>query len=241
MNILERMAVKECYYWSSLAWRDPREWRDKLPREIAYMNRLKATGCTEHIINHKGHRLIMHQQRLRIYLDFCDYGSLLSVLRRFPLENGKANQSKEKEGKSLATWKKKVTVEKELPEAWIWHCFYAMVDACLVMRDGTRGAKQGDWREIIHCDFKPENVLITPPRAEEGTTKTGKEKVKAVQEGSEMPLVQRPNWPKVAVTDFGCAFDDGPDNPREYIEDGTFHMRPPVSTTDWHWLDLVAK
>jgi hypothetical protein len=156
----------------------------------------------------------MRQQRFRQYLEFCDYGDLLGVIRKFPLTDGEAANAKEKKKKAETRPGRRLRgnagnrasdLEQEpderpdmtpLPEPFIWHCFYALVDACIVMRDGARGTKNEDWREIIHCDLKPHNVLIVPPReeveAEAGGTKTGKGKRRADDVGDESELIRRP-------------------------------------------------
>ncbi|KAF1849244.1 kinase-like protein [Cucurbitaria berberidis CBS 394.84] len=64
-------------------WRDPIQWRDRLPREIRIHqivdgNRPPAAGVRGHrnLIHHQGYRLMMEQRRYRLYLRYYAGGDL---------------------------------------------------------------------------------------------------------------------------------------------------------------------
>jgi hypothetical protein len=54
---------------------NPLAWRDRLPMEIAILERLK-TQDHANIHKYHGYRLDMRRLRWRLYHDYCDYGSL---------------------------------------------------------------------------------------------------------------------------------------------------------------------
>ena len=53
------------------------------------------------------------------------------------------------------------------PEAFLWHIFYSMANALCYCRHGTNDvdahAPVQGWDQIVHGDFKPENVFLAAP------------------------------------------------------------------------------
>lgn len=81
-NVVDRMVVKDNATAAKRdAWRDPKNWRDRLPREIAIHRRIetrrtKGPDAFQYIIKYRGHRLLMSKRRFRLYLDFASGGGI---------------------------------------------------------------------------------------------------------------------------------------------------------------------
>jgi hypothetical protein len=79
----QQMGVKETVP-SLESWKDPFQWRNQLPREVAIHqlidhNRIDNDLADRHLIEHRGHRLMMSKRKFRLYLEFCSGGNLYSA------------------------------------------------------------------------------------------------------------------------------------------------------------------
>ena len=99
----------------------------------------------------------------------------------------------------------------------LWHILTSLVDACLVLQEGTDAeVPVAGWKPIVHMDIKLDNVLLDyvdgpPPKV-----------------GPPLPDFISANavkWPLPILTDIGMAFDnlfdatqpiEYSDNPTEY-------------------------
>ncbi|RMZ70666.1 NEK kinase [Pyrenophora seminiperda CCB06] len=85
-TIIKQMVVKESRPRKD-TWRDPLMWRGQLPREIKMhqlvdRSRTAAGEGTDHntLIEHQGYRLMMNQQRYRIFLNYYEGSDLSKAL-----------------------------------------------------------------------------------------------------------------------------------------------------------------
>lgn len=125
-------------------------WRNKLPREVQ-IHRLVDSDPTatsrQNLIRHRGYRLMMRQQRYRIYLDLCSGGNLYTAL---------GTRFRPPRGESIHI----------LPEGFIWHVFSSLVDACLYLQRGAPPGQQrpADWKSIFHLDIHFGNIFLDNDR-----------------------------------------------------------------------------
>ncbi|KAF1985667.1 kinase-like protein [Aulographum hederae CBS 113979] len=134
-----------------------------------------------------------------LYTDYAPYGDLHSLIH-----NSWAN-------------------DRPLPEAFIFHVFHELVNACLIMSyDGAdpdlKTDNALDQSHIVHADLKPTNVLLG-------------------LEGDTAADSLFPGYPSINVMDFGLAFrtsehDSG--NPSSHGSRGTPSWRSPESVNSMH-------
>ncbi|KAF2126730.1 hypothetical protein P153DRAFT_359087 [Dothidotthia symphoricarpi CBS 119687] len=79
-NIVDRVAIKDTAKDPPEVWFDLIRWRDRLPMDIAILERLETQGAHLNILAYRGYRLSTIQQRYRLYNAVCDYGCLMDAL-----------------------------------------------------------------------------------------------------------------------------------------------------------------
>ncbi|KAF9692816.1 hypothetical protein EKO04_009107 [Ascochyta lentis] len=153
-NVIDRMVVKDNVAFLRDGWRDPKNWRDRLPREIAIHRRLESrrsaeTEACRHIVKYRGHRLLMSRRRFRLYTDYASGGDLQVAM------------TKSFHDKSSGVQPKDASTQEFIPEAFIWHTIKALASACLIMQHGTASDEPAeDWRPIVHLDLQLPNILL---------------------------------------------------------------------------------
>ncbi|CAO2652088.1 Nn.00g003710.m01.CDS01 [Neocucurbitaria sp. VM-36] len=87
-HVQRHIVVKEVRTVRRREWRDPVQWRDRLPREIRIhqlvdANRPPAMDLRGHrnLARHLGYRLMMEQRRYRLYLNFYAGGDLYEAFK----------------------------------------------------------------------------------------------------------------------------------------------------------------
>jgi hypothetical protein len=136
------MAVKDVKSTASL-WRDPQNWRNRLPREIwihqlVEERRSDEPGC-EFLVRSHGYRVFMEQTRYRIYLDYYDASDLsCAMVQHFQRQT-----------------------DQDLPEEFIWYMAKALASACIILQRGTMSDEALEsWKLITHLDLKMPNILL---------------------------------------------------------------------------------
>lgn len=153
-NVIDRMVVKDIAAAPRAWWRDPKYWRDRLPKEIAIHRRIESRREIEpdacrNIIRYRGHRMLMSKRRYRLYTDYASGGDLLNAMHL----------------SYHSTWSgidpENIHSEECLPEAFVWAAIKALATACVVLQNGTVGDGTVDeWRPIMHLDFQFPNILL---------------------------------------------------------------------------------
>lgn len=156
-NVSRRMVVKETTI-SNASWRDPQNWRNRLPREIAIHRRVGSSqrrndrdAGSRSLIRHYGYRLMMRKRRYRLYLEYCEsmdlHYALTTQNRLWSTQNIKHRLPR--------------NAHSYIPEHFIWHVFRDLVNACLVLQDGqVDGGRMKGWRSITHRDINPTNIFL---------------------------------------------------------------------------------
>ena len=153
-NVIDRMAVKDNSAVSRSDWRDPKNWRDRLPREIAVGCRIESRRAEEpeacqYINRQRGYRLLMSERRFRLYADFASGGDLCNAVMPYHQRwNGIDGE--------------RVDSEAHIPEAFIWYIMKALATAILFLQQGTIQGDEAvaDWKQIMHLDMQPANILL---------------------------------------------------------------------------------
>jgi hypothetical protein len=145
------MVIKETKNFESHYWRDPKNWRDRLPQEIRIHQLVEERRAVypeicQHLIRMRSYRLLMVQRKYRLYLDFCGGGDLFHAML-----GHEANWASEEDRNT----------DSFLPQGYIWYIIKALASACLVLRTGTTDEEsvQG-WKAITHMDWQLTNVLL---------------------------------------------------------------------------------
>jgi hypothetical protein len=166
------MVIKETPSFTPARWRDPKEWRDQVPREIRIHQlieerRADNRNMCHHLVHMRAHRLFMAQRRYRLYLDLYTGGALEEAMGSYN-ENGENGEN----GKNDFPVPNKI-----LPEAYIWYVIKALAEACTVLRKGTtdEAAIEG-WKPITHLDLQLVNVLLKVESGADLETDSGKGK-----------------------------------------------------------------
>ena len=143
-------------------WRDPIQWRDRIPREIRNHrkvdeNRELANGLNrQNLVRHEGYRLMMEQRRYRIYLDYYEGGDLYRATeRKFQVQKTVKDSFDDLEDNT-----------PHIPEDLIWHIARSLVTACQILHFGQAGnvsTPVAGWQPITHCDINLPNIFMERP------------------------------------------------------------------------------
>jgi hypothetical protein len=151
------MVVKDVQRRAS-QWRDPQNWRNRLPREIQIHELIEERrndepGC-QYLVRYYGYRLLMSSRRYRIYLEYYDASNL-----HYAMTHHFRRQT-----------------DIPLPEKFIWYIAKALASACLILQQGTTsdGALEA-WKPITHLDMHMGNIFLEfrKRKREDGETKDG--------------------------------------------------------------------
>ena len=156
-------------------WRDPIHWRSNLPRELQVhkvIDRDRPAGHVsgyDNLLKHDGYRLMMRQRRYRLYLEYCEGGTLQDVV--LPHFGRRANPQ------PAYPWTltrgnpydpvlmQNGRLPQLIPEYFIWILFRSLVNACQVLHFGHVADVPGsieDWKPITHLDIKLDNIFLQP-------------------------------------------------------------------------------
>jgi len=192
------MVIKESLESDSF-W-NPREWRDRVPREIKIHQLIEegrnnqGTGF-DYLLRFRTYRLIMRKKRARIYLDFLpggDLGKAFQTYWKYYVE--RKPEDREPEGRNyfyhpaVASWEEK---GEYLPEEFLWEAFRDLVHGCLAMQQGDVRNPQQGWRPLTHLDINYTNVMLH------------------IDENYDQDQERFNNqWPRLVIGDFGLSFYD---------------------------------
>ncbi|KAJ8105784.1 hypothetical protein OPT61_g9972 [Boeremia exigua] len=152
-NVIDRMVVKDNAVCSREGWRDPKNWRDGLPREIAINRRIEARRVIEpdafrYIIRYRGHRLLMWKRRFRLYTDFASGGDLANAMDPYDRKWSRIKPHR-------------IGTQDCIPEAFIWYTIKALATSFLALETGTLGTGTvKGWKAIVHLDVQTPNILL---------------------------------------------------------------------------------
>lgn len=152
LTSLQRIATKDSERISRETWIEPVAWRDRLPRDIAIQERLRAQNHNN-IHRYRGYRLNMQQRRYRVYNDVCEYLNFWWMLPYY-LHNGGADNLGD---------------DSHIPEDFLWYLFNQLATACTVLKNGNGVNMDGNpWKPIVHKDLHMGNIFVCPPLDEDG-------------------------------------------------------------------------
>lgn len=197
-RITDRVVVKDNHYskpddrrlWTShLTWTgnlDDLVYRK--PIEVEAMERLQATGA-DCILRLRGKWRVFEEKMLyKIYTEYCPYGTLRDLI------NDEAAEGEDYPANEPLAW-------------WI---FKNLGDMGLLMEQGDLETPVPGWKQIVHSDIKPDNILLTD-RSGDGDI--------------DFPLYKQP-----VLDDFGLAVftsPNDPHNPDDYTDRGTPSFKAP--------------
>lgn len=197
---LQRMVVKDCNLIKE-NYSLPKSWYDQLPMEIALHRRIDRKRKREdvsdpgfnHIVEHRGYRLMMHKRRYRLYLEYCSGGDLArTVSRVFHAWDP------EREGRGypdlLQLSEDELSALPIIPEALVWYIFRSLVKAYMILHHGTTSHEETDpdWKPVTHLDVNFCNVFIRSEAASKGS-------------------------PQIVLADFGMGFINRDSLPTEEV------------------------
>jgi hypothetical protein len=136
--------VKDTRYSGYADWRDPKNWRNRVLREIRIHQLVEERRKVEpdmcrYLVRYLGHRLLMRQRRYRTYLEHHEAGNLYNA---------------------MSDHYDDITSQR-LPEAFIWYMVKALATACLVLQTGTTADEPVKaWKPITHLDLVLGNVFL---------------------------------------------------------------------------------
>ena len=125
-------------------------WRPEMPIEVTMMKKMEETDCPS-VVKYIDYRRFLHDQVHRIYMEYCPYGDLRRLYKRYRKFRFVCP--------CIAVEVEVLTMSRlYMPEPFLWHVFHHLAEAAAAMR---YGASEGGWsgHEIVHRDIKPGNSL----------------------------------------------------------------------------------
>lgn len=105
-----------------------------MPMEVKMMRMMEETACPS-VVRYIAYRRFLHDQVHRIYMEYCPYGDLRRLYKRYR------------------------RFRLYMPEPFLWDVFYHLVEAAVAMRSGPTDGSWGG-HEIVHRDIKPGNIFL---------------------------------------------------------------------------------
>ncbi|CZT24958.1 uncharacterized protein RCC_10687 [Ramularia collo-cygni] len=184
-NIAERRVVKTVQVLRDV-WLDATKWtgdvkdyQQRLPMDYHLQRKLCTAADGGEFFNRVRACVIDNEAwTYKLVLDYCDQGHVGSILRRYRDEDGDGN----------------------VPEPLAWSILEGLIKAVLVMQQGAIQSQEEDWKEVVHRDFKPDNVFLT--------------------------RVPNSEYPRIQLSDFEHSIEttrDDPFNPKVWREDAAGH------------------
>lgn len=126
-------------------------WRPEMPMEVKVMRMMEETACPS-VVRYIAYRRFLHDQVHRIYMEYCPYGDLRRLYKRY---------------RRFRFVCPRVGIDAEvlklsrlyMPEPFLWDVFYHLVEAAVAMWSGPTDGSWGG-HEIVHRDIKPGNSPI---------------------------------------------------------------------------------
>ncbi len=136
----------------------PREfWCEEPPVEVDIMEELSAAKC-DNILRLLGYRRYRAARKHRLYMEFCPYGDLRRLIKRYRAWRFVNPYWVIRMERSALIPRAR---RQYLPEPFLWDAFHGLTQAmlCLRQRNTSLPVRELSDRdtEIVHRDVKPDN------------------------------------------------------------------------------------
>ncbi|EME83453.1 uncharacterized protein MYCFIDRAFT_196727 [Pseudocercospora fijiensis CIRAD86] len=150
-NIMARIVVKDSWitssHWSSFwFWhKDPENSDDRIPVEVQAMLNMKDKAGSDGVVQHLFHEVYRERMAYRVIMSYCGHGNLFESTCHYA--------------------DSKIKPKPFPPEPFVWAVFDALADVCLLLEFGSTDEAKAveNWKQIVHRDFKTENVFLDSP------------------------------------------------------------------------------
>jgi hypothetical protein len=138
------MVIKETKTAKLRDWRDPQNWRNRVPREVRVHQlvedrRRAMPEMCRYLVRFRTWRLFMKQRKYRLYLDRYEGADL---------------------GHAVTTTSDTLK-HRPLPESFIWYVLKVLASSCLVLQGGTTLEEPlENWKPITHLDVRLPNIFL---------------------------------------------------------------------------------
>ncbi|CZT24956.1 uncharacterized protein RCC_10685 [Ramularia collo-cygni] len=138
-RVLKDTVVPPTFWVDFTRWSGPdlRDFQSRQHMDYVVQNRLSMVPDGGHFVRASAYRNLPAQYIYRTIQEFCDGGDLSQVNARHP---------------------------DGIPEPLIWRVIEQLARAAIVMEQGSLAGPVPGWQQIVHYDFKPDNVFLTSSR-----------------------------------------------------------------------------
>lgn len=190
--IRDRVVIKDTFFpatGTESLWEDPNLWTggspndaNSVPNEVQAMYNLRGKIGSETIVKIRNWRLRRAERMHRIMTEYCSHGDLFDQMAdgfsdqilfirqlrpdldlRAP-EGDEILQELQDPHHVTALQALRADTPYMVPEPFIWSVVEALAIAGLLMERGELDSGSiVPWDQIIHCDWKHENLFVSPP------------------------------------------------------------------------------
>ncbi|KXT16371.1 hypothetical protein AC579_5579, partial [Pseudocercospora musae] len=154
-KISARIVVKDSWittsHWNSFwFWhKDPENPDERIPVEVQAMLNTKDKTGSDGVVRHLFHEVYRERMAYRVIMGYCGHGNLYESICHYLDSKGRSKGTP--------------------PEPFVWAVFDALADVCLLLELGSTDEATAieDWKQIVHRDFKTENVFLDSPSDKE--------------------------------------------------------------------------
>lgn len=140
-SIVDRVAIKDTDTAST-------HQTENMDVEVVAMYRLRALKGSSSVVAIRNYRPDNDGKRVRIFMEYCPYGTLWSLIKRYCQHN---------------RVKPRDEPTAYLPEAFVWAVFESLAQAGMLMETGdleSDNPLSRNWELIVHRDFKAINIML---------------------------------------------------------------------------------
>ncbi|KAK6424308.1 hypothetical protein LTR95_016412, partial [Oleoguttula sp. CCFEE 5521] len=142
-TIIERCAVKDCYYQDDNHWASHLTWTGapappstSMMREMGAMEAVQP-ALSRNIVAIRGSNLRRDLLRYRLLMEYCPRTDLWG-----------------------SWWHYKRAAGQSVPEPALWSILWGLMEACVVLEQGHPTVPQPGWEPIVHRDMKLDNIML---------------------------------------------------------------------------------